>query len=63
MSKSKIMRTHHEGCWRYHLECAVRRVEMLENQVESYEAALEDGVKYVMGLEGQVAALLGRTNP
>ncbi len=24
-------RTHWEGCWREHLECAVARVEMLEN--------------------------------
>jgi hypothetical protein len=25
--------THNDGCWRYHLECAVRRVEMLEKRV------------------------------
>lgn len=34
-------RTHWDGCWRHHLECAVARVEQLELETEQLSALLD----------------------
>lgn len=58
--RQRVVRTHYDGCWRTHLECAVHRVEVLRGVLQELEESADYWCEYdvPIGIVDRIKAVL-----